>query len=184
MPGSDHLDPAPLAQTFRAVSTSYKHLLFRVLLRDGIKRGRQQIDFANLAVGMMEEAWWPGFHHRLHFGVQDDVVARISAAVDQEVLRRNPEKVRRAFASVVASSGRDSLVRYVPQRFLRPWFALETRGLPDQQVDRTIEDLSRSRFSAVQPVYRVLDTGIEFHPTWIDYLERNLVIVQGWSDAL
>ena len=183
LPESDRVDPTPLARTFRAVNTSYKHLFFRVLLREGIKRGKQQIEFANLATGMMEEAWWPGFHYRLQFGLQDEVVARIRAAVDQEVLRRDPGMVRRALKSAVATSRRDPLLRHVPQRFIRPWFASETLRLPDQQVDRKVEMLSQSRFNEIKPIYRLLDTGIEFHPAWTEYLERNLAIVQGWSDA-
>ncbi|WP_166636265.1 HNH endonuclease domain-containing protein [Aliiroseovarius marinus] len=142
------------------------------------------MDFASLAVGMMEEAWWPGFHYRLHFSVQDDVVARITGALDEAVLRRDPGKLRRAFEGVVMKTGRDPLLRYVPQRFLRPWFAQETKGLPDHQVDRTIEKLSRNRFSVAQPIFKVLDDGIEFHPAWVEYLDRNLIIVQGWSDAI
>jgi hypothetical protein len=173
-----------LAGAFRHVTNSYKHLLFRALLRE-VSNGQDRIPLARLASGMMEEAWWPGFHYRLNLGARDMVVARIAAAVDAEALRRYPHAVRVALDGAVSGS-RDKLLRFVPQRFLRPWFADQTRGLADHRVDAAVTALSRASrpVGAPVPLYEIAETEIRVAPVWMDYLENNLAFVQGWSDAM
>ena len=169
-----------LAGAFRNVTTSYKHLFFRSLLRE-IAAGRHDIPHAQIALGMMEEAWWPGFHYRLNLGARDMVASRIAYALQVDSLRRDPHAVRRALEGAVTGS-RDPLLRFVPQRFLRPWFAAETHGLPDHRVDAEISRLSRSRESPAP--YRIEPGRIVVAEDLMRFLADNLAFVQGWSDAL
>ena len=183
LPTSPGVNPSPLVMTFKDVTNSYKHLFFRTLLRLGIRQARQEIGFAEIAVGMMEEAWWPGFHCRLHFGKQDPIVKFIEESVDVTMLRRNPQGITAHLWHAVDPCLKHQLLRYVPQRFLRPWFRDETSGFPDSRVDKLVRQLSHDRFNSARPMFRIGDGDIVFHPAWFDYLQENIAIICGWSDS-
>ena len=185
LPESDRLNPALLVKTFddNRVTNSYKHLLFRVLLHDGVESGRRELDFRSLAIGMMEEAWWPGIHHGLNFGPNDKTID-LMAVVDLEIFRRDPGQIGRKLTPIVEISGPKSILRHVPYRFLSPWFDPEAGKFPDSEINRRIERLSVDRFSLSNPIYKIIGDKIEIHPDWVEYLDRNLEFYKGVSDAL
>jgi hypothetical protein len=116
VPTATRISADTLLGAFRHVTNSYKHLFFRALLKE-IARGRREILRTDLAAGMMEQAWWPGFHFRLHLGARDSVVSRIDATVDIDGLRRDPRAVRRALEGAVTA--RDPLLRCIePDRIV------------------------------------------------------------------
>jgi hypothetical protein len=78
-----------------------------------------------------------------------------------------------------------SLTRYVPTRFLRPFFAQQLRGQPDWKIDEQITALAEQRFAdeAAPPLYRFIgERGqtVEIHPTWFEYLQIHMAIVTGF----
>ncbi len=177
------VDPSYLSATLRDVTTSYKHLLFRTILNEGIKAEKRFLNFTELAVGMMEEAWWPGFHYRLNFGSADQVVSLITSAFDSDALRSNPKQIRVAFKAKVSVSDKNDLpLRYALSRFIRPWFTEEVSGFSDGRVDRQLIALSKSKYESKKPLYAIEDKGVALQPNWFDYLKCNLTVVQGWSD--
>ena len=98
-PAAGDLRLDPLVATFRNVTNSYKHLWFRALLRAVTRGLGPEIGFGTLFRGLLEEAWWPAFHFRLHLGLQDQVVGRLDAAIaDPDRLRWDPATVAAAVA--------------------------------------------------------------------------------------
>ncbi|MCY4150917.1 MAG: hypothetical protein OXE94_01600 [Aestuariivita sp.] len=192
-PVPKNLALAPLLSTFKGTTNSYKFLLFRTILREGIEKNRQIIPFRDIAIGIMEEAWWPGFHFRLNFGPQDMVVRRIrDAKLGEEDDLAEPTRIRAKISKVVGQAGREELLRYVPYRFIRPWFS-ELQGLVDAKVNRRVAELGNRYFQSKKPLYRVIlhsrefsdvTNEIELHEDWFDYLSDNLAVVKGWSDAI
>lgn len=184
LPPSAQVDTALLAQTLRQVTNSYKHLWLRVLLRRGVEAGVQRLSFRELAIGMMEEAWWPGFYHDLKFGRSDRAVKRIEEVVGPQARRDDSGQVRQAFPVSFDYDSSTSLLRFVPYRFLQPWFrSLLSKPDDDERVKREIREFSRTRFLDLQPMYQILEQEIELHPAWTDYLGRHLQAVKRWSDG-
>ena len=74
-------------------------------------------------------------------------------------------------------------MRYVPHRILRSFFAIETRGMPDQRVNRKVSKLADQQFYERRPLFRFDDSQecIFFHPDWIAYLKQHLTIIEGWT---
>jgi 5-methylcytosine-specific restriction endonuclease McrA len=181
------LDTGPLVATFRSTTNSYKHLLFRAILRSVAHEAGPVIPFERLFRLMLEEAWWPAFHYRLSLGPRDMVVARLDAIVaDPDEWRLRPEQVRDLIAAVpfdLRLERKVGLLRFVPQRLISSWFEADLVSLPDAQRDRVIERLSGERFDDAQPLYRLREDGIELHPLWLDCLGTWLSIFHGWSDA-
>ncbi len=158
-----------------------------------MKKNRKIIRFRDIAIGLIEEAWWPGFHYRPNFGSQGMVVRRIQAAkLGEEDDLTKPTRIRAKISNIVSQMGREELLRYVPHRSIRPWFP-ELQGLLDVKVNNRIAELSNRNFEAQKPLYRVIlhshefsdaNNEIEFHEDWFAYLSEKLAVVQGWSDAI
>ncbi len=183
------VDPSFLERALQNVTNSYKHLLLRAILQLTAKcDGRNNEMFLveeELATHMLLAAWWPGFQFRLNFGRQDVVMGLIEDTTENlDDLRRNPRAVEVALRRTAA--GRvDRLMRYVPQRLIRPWFDNETRGLADHKVDPKIRFLSAELFEERTPLYRIEENpnGLTLHPKWVAYISSHRAVVEGWANA-
>ena len=78
-PGT-HPELAPLLRTFASTTNSYKFLFFRAILK-GMEKRRTVLAFGELFRLMLEEAWWPAVHYRLHLGARDLVAARLDDVI-------------------------------------------------------------------------------------------------------
>jgi hypothetical protein len=145
-----------------------------------------------LTAQMVAAVWYPHSYFRLSFGKQDQLgklAKMLQTALDLPAHTPATELAAACLrhAQTDAAFGKElrSLAAYVPYRFLRPSFASETRGLTDWKVNAAIRQLAAQRFTdAEQPcLYRFVGdapASIELHPRWLDYLERNLAIVDGF----
>ncbi|MCY4302702.1 MAG: hypothetical protein OXC68_13335 [Aestuariivita sp.] len=196
LPLSDSLDIGTFAGVFNRYTNSYKFLFFRTLMRKGIWDNKRTISFRDIETGMIEEAWWPGFHFRLSFGCQDKVIQRIEdAGFNHDNLRSNTQSIRSTVDQIVPQTGHAKLLRFVPYAFLKPWFPDLQPKLTNDQVYKEIAKRSQSCFDSRKPLYRInfqssrvtnsylISNEIEFHHDWYKYLSRNRGIIQGWSDS-
>lgn len=199
LPESLRLDIGVLARLFSDTTTSYKLFFFLALL-DRVERSTgdvqlaldRPIPLADLAVDMVLAAWYPHGFCRLSLGASDMLQHAVDA-VEWGPIRGSWIKaggaewrrLRERCATSLATSPRnaDTLTHYVPFRILRPFFARETRGLPDHQVNKIIVNLAESEFYSRKPLYCFTQDigGIILHPDWIEYIYRNVEILRGWT---
>lgn len=183
-PPSDDLDIGKLAGLFRDTTASYKYFFFLAVLR---RAEQNVIVLQELAADMVLDAWFPSAFCRLSFGPQDSLADEVQR-IDWGPVRggwlssRGPEWERlRAVAKAQVDSG--LLMRFVPYRLLRPFFAAETRGLPDQEVNLRIAQLSRDGEKTHRPLYRfnLGGTTISLIQSWQAYLTQNRPILEAWT---
>ena len=135
---------------------------------------------------MVEHAWWPLNHYRLSFGSQDkmrDAIRRLELPNAEVIARRRTLRGQLHFD--VNYERREGLLRYVPSRLIRPWFANEARGLEaENRITACIEDASRKHFVDLKdpPLYRILSDHIELHPAWLEYFTANIGVIQPWAN--
>jgi len=99
------------------------------------------MSFEDLTVRMVKRAWYPMNTYRLSFGSQDsirNVITKLSHSLSVD--SSDPA----FFDANQKDHIRKTLSRWVPYRFIRPYFDSETRGLPDHRVNSKIERLSQS----------------------------------------
>jgi hypothetical protein len=177
------LDVSPLVRSLRSATNSYKHLLFRTVLKEAPREKSGFIAYHRIFAGMLAEAWWPAVHYRLSLGKQDMVVALLERSIDAiDDLRVRPDDVPALVAAIPFDLRRErttGLLRYVPQRLIAPWFGDEVRG----REDVLIPTLSVERFSSLKPLYKLLDDGLQLHPEWNDFIVEWHDVFCGWSDA-
>jgi hypothetical protein len=193
LPEADDLPVGHLLTTLQQRSASYKFYWFLAIL-EAIKQDIPQpvpIDF--LLAQMVALAWYPNVFFRLSFGSADRLAATVFALQLELSLKLKTSVAELAclVQEVLKSKGRSELKskirekgRYVPFRFLQPWFAGELAGLPDSKVNDTIVKLAAKNFQNHRnlPPYRFSADGrsIELQPRWRGYFRRHFAIVQSF----
>lgn len=193
LPESDELDIASLSAVFQNTTNSYKFYWFLAIL-DSLQQDGEQLVISqkDLALRMLASVWYPLDYFKLSFGAQDgfkQVASLISSKVEIDNRPNAPNLLKQInlhfSADEVAILGKEinkNLIRWVPFRFIRPFFAVETRGISDEKVNKEIERLSYDLFQS-QPgrvIYRISEGTIELNPIWAQYLQKHQNILRGF----
>ncbi|KOP25471.1 hypothetical protein AMR41_17570 [Hapalosiphon sp. MRB220] len=196
LPLSEKVDVSVLSQIFNNTTNSYKYLYFLSLL-DILKRRNfdtlSPISFQDIIVEMLANAWYPHNYFKLSFGTQDQIASKLDALeleITEPILKfRDTDK--KLLRNTINSQNIDDIIssinRYVSYRLIRPFFAQETRGLKDYDVNQTIINLANNQFDSKKPLYcfnaedQKNCNAIILNPDWIQYLEENYTIVRGWA---
>ena len=196
LPNDESLDISVFSRLFESTTNSYKYLYFLSLL-DIIKRKifdvLSPISFQDIIVEMLANAWYPHNYFKLYFGVQDQIAKKLDSLeleITEPILKfRDIDK--KLLRTTISEQNIDDIVKfiskYVPYRSIRPFFARETRGFQDSDVNLAVIALSKNQFENKKPLYCLNAekqkncTAIIFHSHWIKYLEKNYTIVRGWA---
>ena len=189
LPVSSRLEIAPLSASFGSVTNSYKFYWFLAILESVRASESQVIPIDALLARMIASVWYPLHYFRLSFGKQDRLGAAANKlrtsvrSLDANASQIDIREVALTHLSTKSPLSQEirSIGNYVPQRFLRPFFQSELRGIDDWKVNAMVEKLAEAGFrSEMFPcLYRFVDLperGIEVHPLWWEYLRRNLYI--------
>lgn len=195
LPLSNKVNVTVLTQIFNDTTNSYKYLYFLSLL-DIIKRRNfdtlSPISFQEIIVEMFANAWYPHKYFKLSFGKQDKIADKLDTLkleITEPILKfRDTDKkfLRATINNQNIDDTVNSINRYVSYRLIRPFFAQETRGLKDYDVNPTLINLANNQFNTKKPLYyfnaedQKNCNAIILHPDWIQYLEDNYTIVRGW----
>ena len=189
LPYSSHLPVEHLSAVFSNVTNSYKYYWFLAIL-EFVKQGRQKIDIHDLIMEMIGEVWYPINYFRLSFGKWDSFDQ--AAQNIQQVLGCSKEIKKQELIDLL-NQNRDKkeikelinkLRRYVPMRFLTPWFGSELRGMPDQKKDAALIALAGQHFSMGKYApYRFTDEqrAIKINKDWFEYFSRHLNVLAGFT---
>jgi hypothetical protein len=157
-----------------------------------IKRGEERsFRLADIFTEMVVAAWHPVCLFRLSLGRQDKLQEVIGEFQKKSGLLPNAaSEAIRKFVSVSADARTklEHFKRFVPTRFLTPWFADKLRGERDDLV-RTREIQTMARESQKTPfasLYYFDGDGpvdsIRLNDSWRSFLTENLGIVQSFAE--
>ena len=193
LPHSSKLNIAPLAASFNNVTNSYKFYWFLAIL-ESIKLSSNTIILVDaLLASMIASVWYPLHYFHLSFGKQDRLgefankLKVQDSHLEANAIQADILDTARKHFSVNSFLSQEirSIGNYVPQRFLRPFFQKELRGLQDWKINDSIEKLAESAFheNASPCLYRFVNLPnrrIEIQPVWFEYLQENLHILVGF----
>lgn len=177
-----------LIQLLENKTTTYKLFFFLALL-NLIKKDNQKLtfDIDEVIKEMLISAWYPAVFFKLNFGKQDQIykILKQIPLIDGVTPNRNMHQRLSQLIDIHYSNktvGAEKLKLYVPKRFIRPFFELETKGMKDQHVNQAIVKLSNDAFDSIRPLYKLSANSdtLEFHRTWHDYLIKNYGIIHQW----
>jgi len=180
-----------LGQVFKDTTNSYK-LFWLLALLSLLKRSEENFFcLTNIFTEMVVAAWHPVCLFRLSLGRQDklqEVVLEFQKKSGLP-LNANTEAIRKFVnGSADALMKLEHFKRYVPTRFLTPWFADKLRREPDDTV-RTREIQTMAKESQKTPfasLYYFDSSGasdsIRFNDSWQAFLIEHLALVQSFAE--
>ncbi len=188
LPKSKFLPINHLAAVFSNTTNSYKFFWFLVIM-DNVKSGMMKIAIDDLIIDMIGEVWYPINYFKLSFGRQDqfektikEIQLKLGCPKDISKQELKIQLIKNKETSEI-SQLIHRLTRWVPQRFLRPWFTDELRGMLDHYVNRAIIERSDRDFVNTKnpSLYRFTNENmIEISPLWKDYMQLHLSILNGF----
>jgi len=200
LPPSEALDISALSRLFRETTNSYKYIFFLSLL-DILKRrnfeATSPIEFREIIIEILANAWYPHTFFRLSFGTQDAIANKLDALKSKleisEPILKFTDSDKKDLRGTIGSQNLDDpyirdLMRYVPYLIIRPFFERsfgeELKKLKHPEL--RIPALSKIGFETCQPLY-CFDSelykdckSITLHPKWVAYIQVHYPIIRGW----
>lgn len=188
LPPSTSLPIEVLSACFQNTTNSYKFYWFLVILEHIRKNHTHIIPIDDLKALMIASIWYPAVYFHLSFGKQDrlslvaimlkDAASLEFSATEEDLIKKITElrETSREFAYEF-----NQLERYVPYRFLEPFFRDALRGVADHQKNGIIATMANESFLAPNPpsIYKFQSRKtIELHPDWYNYVVQHLSILQ------
>lgn len=187
LPDSERLDIAKFSSVFSDTTNSYKFYWLLAILDSLGESGQTRLSMRDLSIRMVATAWYPLDYFKLSFGKQDgfkpiaDCVSQLMTVDNTtnapSLFRQLQSRLTEAELEQVYRKVR-VLLNWVPYRFIRPFFAVETRGLPDHQVNARIIELADESTKAP---YRFDGDFIGISDDWADYFKRHQFILRGFT---
>lgn len=187
LPASPRLDVARLTSVFADVTNSYKFYWLLAILDELGESESNRLPLRSLSLRMVAGVWYPLDYFKLSFGKQDGFRPIADFVSEHLVVDNRPtapslfvQLPQRLAPEVLAQLYRrvDMLLNWVPYRFIRPFFAAETRAMPDQKVNAEVARLAAQ--SEYAP-YQFVPGAIEVRPAWAEYLRQHRGILRGFA---
>jgi hypothetical protein len=135
-----------LGQVFNDTTNSYKLLWFLAILSLIRRSEANAFSLVDVLTEMAVSAWHPVCLYRLSLGRQDKLQHAVQDIQQGSGLQPNAELDvvwRFLKTSVEAKAPLEYSRRYVPTRFLAPWFADKLRRIGDSRRDAQIQALAK-----------------------------------------
>ena len=180
-----------LGQVFKDTTNSYKLFWFLAILSLLKKSEERSFRLVEIFTEIAVAAWHPVCLFRLSLGRQDRLQDVILEIQKKSGLSPNagPEAIRKFVDE--SPEAQEKLVyfkRYVPTRFLTPWFADKLRGERDdtartRQILIMAEESQKTPFACLYYFEGGSAPGsIRLNESWKSFLIENLALVQSFAE--
>jgi phage repressor protein C with HTH and peptisase S24 domain len=175
-----------LGQVFKHTTNSYKLVWFLAILSLLRRTQADVLALVDILTEMAVVGWHPVCLFRLSLGCQDKLQHAILAIQGHATLAPNeqPDDVRSFVnGSPEAEARLACFKRFVPTRFLSPWFADRLRGTVDSSRDAAIQQLAKeSQVTPFASPYWFDGENICLNPSWQHFLTDNMAVVQAFVE--
>ena len=180
-----------LSRIFKDTTNSYKLYWFYAILQIIKTENKQVITYEEIIAKMISSVWYPINHFKISFGKQDKLKQAIEKIQKVSTLKED-DKPEVIYPVIIENVKRlkdlqkiiSGFYRYVPYRFLSPFFENELRGKEDGLKNDLIQKLANQSFSKKEnfTFYRFsMEETIEIHPIWMDYFREHITILEGFT---
>ena len=180
-----------LSSVFNDTTNSYKYFWLLAIIDILKNRPNIEIEVEEIVIEMIAKVWYPINYFNLSFGKQDKFAIIIGKLKGRLVISEKTSK--EDLVNSLTEMKKDEIVRklindfmrYVPFRFLTPWFSRELRSEKDTRKNLLLFKLSERFFmdKNVKPLYRFSHNKaiISFDSDWFEYFSNNLKIIEGFT---
>jgi hypothetical protein len=197
LPENDGLEISKLSSVFSDTTNSYKFYWFLSILDSLQENNEAIISLNDIVIRMVANVWYPLDYYKLSFGKLDSF-KKIAEFLTSKITIDNSINSPSLFNQInsklnlddnyLLSQKTSKLKRWVPFRFLSPFFSDEIRGLlnsqgiSESQVNSKITELANNNFknNPQKVIYRFVGDCIELNAVWIDYFQKHQGILRGF----
>ena len=144
--------------------------------------GTYFFDTKDIVRKMLSLAWVPVVSYRLNLGYKDQLGEIISKISDSLPGLKTSWDYVKIESEVVKFLGKNqsiytSLLRFVPYRFLSPFYREELKGTDEKQKNNMLREIANRK----PEIYSFDDKGFIVMPeNWFSYLSENFSIIESW----
>lgn len=143
-----------------------------------------EISFDEIVLKIISKLWYPVNYFKLSFGKIDQCSKYVNKIRIQYDLEENLSE-KELYRFLIKHKNSDfllnmtkELTRYVPFRFIRPWYSEETRGLKDSKVNSRILELQNE--SAPYTI-NFESKKIILNKGWLQWIKTNLTLIKSYT---
>lgn len=182
-----------IIKVFENTTNSYKYYWWYSILNLIKRSDNNIISMDDIAIQMIVSAWYPVNYYKLSFGKQDQLsnfikqikeikmIDNISVELKDDINELDLIKFltenKRYF---VIKNTISSLTKYVPFRFIRPWYN-ETIGVEDAKVNNLIIYFQNNSNRIIPYSINVNSNEIVLNKVWFDWLYSNIKIIESFT---
>lgn len=171
-------------QVFQNTQNSYKFYWWLAIIEICFQQEKKNIYFDEIVLKVISKLWYPVNYFKLSFGNNDQCEKLVKKIQQNYKLEDNiNENDLYEFLIRNKDSGflvkiRNELTRYVPFRFIRPWYIEETRGLKDSLVNSKIIEFQDN----CAPYKINLDSKkIVISEEWFRWIKNNYTLIKSFT---
>lgn len=176
-----------IIKVFQNTTNSYKFYWWYSILQLVKKKENKTFRFDEIAIQMIVFAWYPVNYYKLSLGKQDQL-AKYVKELKTHFIELNDD-IKEDDLLLFLKENKDvfkikdiisKLVKYVPYRFIRPWFN-ESIGLDDANVNGLIISLQGDQSKIIPYTIDVLNNEINLNSIWFDWIYSNIKIIESFT---
>lgn len=175
------MDLTKFNNVFNNTQNSYKYYWWLSIIEICFQKDEKEIRFDEIVLKTISKLWYPVNYFKLSFGKIDQCSKYVIQIQRNYLLEDNIDEddlyqfLRKHKASYFLNKITKELTRYVPYRFVRPWYNEETRGLKDSLVNSKIIEVQNE--SAPYSI-DLNSSKIVFTQEWFDWIKINYNLIK------
>lgn len=176
-----------IIKVFQNTTNSYKYYWWFSILQLIKRKENTVFKFNDLVLQMIIFAWYPVNYYKLSLGKQDQLAKHIKRIKNQfyELKEDIKEEDLLQFLitnkeNIIIKDILAKLTKYVPYRFIRPWFD-ETIGVEDSKVNGLIISLQNNKKKIIPYTINIETNEIVLNPEWFKWIYSNIKIIESFT---
>jgi hypothetical protein len=176
-----------IVKIFQSTTNSYKYYWWYSILQLVKKQENKILRLDEIAIQMIVFAWYPVNYYKLSLGNQDQLAKHITDLKSHFNELNDDIKEDDLFQFLNSNKGNilikdiiNKLIKYVPYRFVRPWFN-ETIGVEDSKVNNLIVSMQSTSDRQVPYIINEVTKEIVLNPKWNEWIYSNIKIIESFT---
>ena len=176
-----------IIKVFESTTNSYKYYWWYAILQFVKKKKNQIYNLDEIAIQMIVLAWYPVNYYKLSLGKQDQLAAYIKVLKNEFSDLKEDIKEEDLFLFLndnknqkVVKGIMKKLTKYVPYRFIRPWFD-ESIGIDDAKVNSLVISLQNSQDKNLPYKINLETNQIQLESNWLGWIYSNIRIIESFT---
>lgn len=176
-------------RTLDETTNSYKFFWLQALLSAVRSQSALEVPISELLDEMVIAAWHPVTLYKLSLGQTDKLQHIVMHLLSTSGLRPSATsaEIKNAIIHNSLTTELAKLGRYVPFRFLAPWFDRELRRVSDHYRNIEIQKLAVQKLGGPYGPPYCIETSdgsqkIRFDPRWHSWMRENVTVLRGFAD--